>query len=218
MVHHMTLVEARRPVALSPAPARLLLSTLVGSAAAGVATSFAQGWLPPQAGSLANSAAPWCAVAFLSALVAARASTAVAAGPLALAALVAGYYLTSELRGLPVGMRTVAFWGLAAVVAGPVLGLAAYAVRHRRGLLAAAACGVPVGLLLGEGGYGLVVVADTTYPPYWWAEVISGVVLLAVLGAVRLRRPGSLAGAVVAAAGMATVVFTLLDADLLSLL
>ncbi len=214
----MTLVVDRRPVGRWPAPALLLLSTVVWSLVAGVATSFAQGWLPPQAGSLANSAAPWCAVAFLSALVAARASAAVTAGPLALAALVAGYYVTSDLRGQPVGLRTVAFWGLVAVVAGPVLGLAAYAVRHRRGLVAAAACGVPVGLLVGEGAYGLAVIADTTYPPYWWAEVVSGVVLLAVLGAVRLRRPGALAAAVVAAAGMATVVFTLLDTDLLGVL
>lgn len=214
----MTLADSRRSFGIAPTPVLLLLCTVVWSLAAGAATSFGQGWLPPEAGSLANSAGPWCAIAFLSALVAGRAAAALASASLALAALVAGYYLTSVLSGFPVGMRTVVFWGLAALVAGPVLGLAAYEVRHGRGLPVAAACGVPVGLLVGEGAYGLVVVADTTYPPYWWAEVLAGVVLLAVLGAVRLRRPRALASAVAAAAGVATVVFTLLNVDLLALL
>lgn len=109
----------------------------------------------------------------------------------------------------------VLFSGLAALVVGPVFGLAASVVRHGRGLLGAAACGVPAGPLVGEGAYGLVVDADTTNPSYWWAELVTGVVLLAVQGAVRLRRPGALAIAVVAAV-VATVVFTLFTVDVLT--
>jgi hypothetical protein len=35
------------------------------------------------------------------------------------------------------------------------------------------------GVLIGEGIYGLMQVADTTYPPYWWGEIVVGLLLLA---------------------------------------
>jgi hypothetical protein len=35
------------------------------------------------------------------------------------------------------------------------------------------------GVLIGEGAYGMTVIADPTYPPYWWAEAAVGVVLAA---------------------------------------
>ena len=40
-------------------------------------------------------------------------------------------------------------------------------------------------MLIGEGIYGLTQIADTTYPPYWWGEIVVGLILLLV-GARRL--------------------------------
>ncbi len=34
------------------------------------------------------------------------------------------------------------------------------------------------GVLIGEGAYGLAYIADTTYPPYWWGQIVVGLVLL----------------------------------------
>ena len=41
------------------------------------------------------------------------------------------------------------------------------------------------GILVGEGIYGLTQIADTTYPPYWWGEIVVGLILL-IVGARRL--------------------------------
>lgn len=42
------------------------------------------------------------------------------------------------------------------------------------------------GVLVGEGLYALTTIADTTYPPYWWGEIVAGLVLL--LAVARLRQ------------------------------
>ena len=80
------------------------------------------------------------------------------------------------------------FWGLAAVVVGPVLGLAAWSVRSRRPVLGPVTVGCVSGILIGEGLYGLTVVAGTTSSGYWIAQIVVG---LSVLGGVlTLRFPG----------------------------
>jgi hypothetical protein len=38
--------------------------------------------------------------------------------------------------------------------------------------------GVVSGVLVGEGIYGLTRIANTTFPPYWWGEILVGLVLL----------------------------------------
>jgi Family of unknown function (DUF6518) len=52
-------------------------------------------------------------------------------------------------------------------------------------VLAALGVGAMSGVLVGEGVYGLRYIADTTYPRYWWGEIVVG---LALLGWVALRR------------------------------
>jgi len=59
------------------------------------------------------------------------------------------------------------------------------------------------GVLIGEGIYGLAFIADTTYPPYWWAETFVGALLAAWVVS---RRPNRLQTAAVAlAVGTLTV-------------
>jgi hypothetical protein len=166
--------------------------TLVAiSLALGALTAYAQGWLPSGVASLANSAAPWCLCAFAFGASTPRRLAAGWYGSLTLLALVVGYYGTNELlRGYPSSGTYVAFWSLAAVLAGPLLGVGGCAVRHERGLLAAAGAGGVGGLLVAEGIHGLTVVAATTSTTYWWCEIVLGCALWAWLAATRLRSPG----------------------------
>jgi hypothetical protein len=91
------------------------------------------------------------------------------------------------VRGYPASTTYVAFWSLAAIVAGPFLGVGGCAVRHERGLLAAAGVGGVGGLLVAEGIFGLTVNVATTSTTYWWGEIVLGCGLWAWLGATRLR-------------------------------
>jgi hypothetical protein len=169
----------------------------------GVLTAYSQGWLPDQVNSFANSSGSWALAAFALAFLAHNPWRAALFGVLALAMLLAGYVLGNNLRGYPTGTSTTIFWGLAAALAGPVLGLAAYWVRYRTPALAAIGAGMMSGVLVGEGIYGLTALNSSdgySHPGYWWSEIVVGVVLLLGLGAVRFRavRPAFLALAVCA--------------------
>ena len=207
------------------APQRsLAVLSLVAAAglALGVLTAYAQGWLPGEVGSLANSSGAWTVIAFGLAWWAAarRSGTAVVvvAGALALLALLAGYVLGADVRGYPSSTALMVFWGAAAVVVGPVIGLAAAWVRSGPPVRAALGAGAVAGVLVGEGAYGLRYIADTTYPPYWWGSIVVGVLLLAaVVGARRFpARAAAVAVVVTAVVGAAFVL--IYSADLISVL
>ncbi len=169
----------------------------------GVLTSYAQGWLPQEVGSVANSSGSWALIAFLLALLAASSRIAAACGVLALAALLLGYVLGAGVRGYPQSSGTIIFWGLAAGLVGPFLGLGARWVRAGPPTLAALGAGGMSGALVGEGVYGLRYIADSTYPPYWWGQIVVGVALLGWVAARRFRRLVPLALSAVVALGVA---------------
>ncbi len=181
-------------------------------------TAYAQGWLPEEVGSLANSSGSWALVAFGLALLTTGAAIAVTCGSLALLALLAGYVLGAGIQGFPSSKSLIIFWGLAAVVAGPSLGLSAHWVRSGRPTLAALGAGAVAGVLIGEGVYGLRYIADTTYPPYWWTEVAIGVVLLCAVAVHRLRHPRYVGLSVVTAVTVAIAFVGVYSQNLISLL
>jgi len=148
-------------------------------------TAYAQQWLPEQLGSLANSAGPWVLIAFLLALLANRPVLAALAGAAALFMLLAGYVIAANIRGYESSTALLVFWGTAAVLVGPFVGLAAYWSRSGGPGLVACGAGLIGGLLIGEAVYGLVVIGDTTHPPYWWGQLAAG---LFVLGGVASAR------------------------------
>jgi hypothetical protein len=156
---------------------RSLSVVLVTGFALGVLTSFGQKLLPDELSSFANSSGSWSLVAFLLALRAPRPALALVGGALALWGLLAGYIVASELRGFAVSSWLVTFWGAAGLVAGPLLGLAAWWVRNGTAAQAGLGAGALAGVLVGEGAYGLTVVGDTTEPEYWWLQVGAGVVV-----------------------------------------
>ena len=152
----------------------------------GVLTAYAQGSLPEQIGSLANSSGSWALVAFLLAMSTTTPVAGSVAGALSLVALLGGYIVGAGLRDFPSSTSLVVFWGAAAMLVGPLLGLGGYLVKNRRGPLAAIGVGAMSGVLIGEGAYGLSYIADTTYPPYWWGSIGVGLTLLSVVAVQRL--------------------------------
>lgn len=195
-VDHMIPMSLRseRSVVVSEVPARASVArplfafalSVTAALLLGVLTAYAQGWLPDEFRSLANSAGAWALVAFLLALLSPGASIAAASGAASLGALLLGYVVGSAAQHATSATSVVAFWGLAALVAGPLLGLSAHWVRSRAPALSGLGVGVIAGVLIGEGVYGLTYIADTTYPPYWVVEAVVGV---AFLVAFAIRRP-----------------------------
>ncbi len=206
----MHTMMSRRPVVL------MAMVGLLGLAL-GVLTAYGQEWLPREAGSLANSAGSWALAAFLLAFFATGPRVAAACGALTLTALLAGYVLGAGVRGFPSGSALIVFWGLAAVFVGPLMGLGAHWVRSGRRTLAAVGAGGMGGVLIGEGAYGLTYVADTTFPPYWWGEIVVGAVLLCVIAARRLRRPLPVVLSVTVGAAVAAAFVVVFSGDLISI-
>jgi hypothetical protein len=160
-----------------------ILLCAIGGVTVGVLTSLAQGGvLPPAIASLANSAGAWTAAAFLLALPNRRPRLGIILGPIALGAMLAGYDLATVARGFAVSSSTIVFWGLAAVVVGPVLGVGAAWARGPEPRRVALGVAPLAGILIGEAIYGLTFVADTTDARYWIGQAIVGVVAIAWVG------------------------------------
>lgn len=182
----VTTLERPTPRLRLPLPFAAARLAVVGIAALliGGATSFGQTFLPAEAASLANSVAGWTVPTVVLVFVTARSFTeAAVAGALSFVALTIGYALLSSLRGYPFDPTT---WAIVGLVAGPVVGAATFALR-RSPMHAAVGGGLLAGILVGEGVYGLTVVAATTSPVFWWAAIAAGVALLVAVAALRLR-------------------------------
>lgn len=160
----------------------------------GVLTSFGQQYLPEELHAVANSAASWSLIAFTTAAYAvparfdalAQSSTRrwVASALVAMAALwllLAGYIVASELRGYATGNSLVIFWGLAGLAVGPVLGVAAHAVRRGALVPSAIGTGLVAGVMLGESLHGVTTIGDSTSPVYWTLQAIGALVLLTAI-------------------------------------
>ena len=85
-------------------------------------------------------------------------------------------------------------------------------------MAAAAGVGVVSGLLVREGAWARRAVGDTTYPPYWWAELAAGLVLLVGAAGWRLRSLPEIAVATALTTITAVVVAMMLDLDLIRFL
>lgn len=191
----------RPPRLLQPAPTAAVRVAIVVVAAFGLgaATSFGQLLLPPEFAPLANSASGWAMPTALLVFVVARGyGEAAIGGALAFVALTIGYAVASGWRGIVFDPVT---WAVIGLLTGPVVGTAAHAVR-RPVRPAAIGAGVLAGILVGEGVYGLTVVADTTSPVYWWIAIALGAALVTAV-AVRIRSVGAAVSMVVVTAGVA---------------
>ena len=175
------------------------LLVVVAALGLGALTDLGQSWLPQSTASLANSGGSWAAVAFVLALLATGTGRAMLWGLLGLAGLVGGYYATGILRDVAESPGSIRFWMLAAVIAGPLLGLAASWVRRGSPVAAALGAGAAAGLLGGESVYGLTAIAGSTSSLYWTIQLAIAVVLLIALDAWRVREPAPVVLSVVTA-------------------
>jgi hypothetical protein len=195
--------------ATAPASPSALLTPLGAAVGAGLLTgfltSYAQGLLPHGLAPLANSAGSWSLVAFLLGMLSPRPWVSAIAGALSLAAMVLGYDIASVLRGFSASPGGTFFWLTAAALVGPVLGWGGNALRTRS-RLAPLAAGAMSGVLVGEGVYGLLYIADTTSPVYWSCSIAVGA---AFLGWAAIRRcPAPRPRSLALAGGTAAVVAT----------
>lgn len=178
---------------------------LAVSIALGGATSLAQGLLPRALQPFANSASGWTILTALLVWTARRGlllSAFLGAG--SFVALVLGYSWVSNQRGFPFSPL---FWSAIGVLVGPWVGVAAAAL-HQRGRWAAAGTGVLAGILVGDGVYGLTMLAATTGQTYWVIVGSLGVALLVTMAVRRLRD----ARLVLLAIGSAAAVALLMNA------
>jgi hypothetical protein len=159
----------------------------LGGAGVGVLTSFGQTSLPFELSPLANSAGSWSLATFLLALVEVVPRRAAILGGIALATMLAGYAVATQLRGFAVGTPLLVFWGFASIAVGPALGVGSAWFRGRDEVRIAAASALIAGILVGEGMYGLTVVADTTPALYWVGEFVVGLGLAVLAFVWRLR-------------------------------
>lgn len=152
----------------------------------GALTSFGQTWLPFNLSPLANSAGTWVAVAFGLCLPNRAPRRGVVFGTVALASMLGGYVIVSELREFPTSSSMILFWTAAAVVVGPVLGIGAAWANSTSELQAGLAFSPLIGVLLGEGIHGLTAIADTTPAVYWICQILVALGLALVIAVVKL--------------------------------
>jgi hypothetical protein len=148
---------------------------LLGSLVVGALSSLGQQYLPDWLRSLANSAGGWSAFVFLLVwLSRGRPLLGALLGLVAFEVMLEGYGVVSGLRGYFYAAPFSTLYAKAALVAGPLLGVAAsltrYGTRPWR-LIGVAMLSV---LLMGEGAYGLVRLLDSTSPVYWTIELVAG--------------------------------------------
>jgi hypothetical protein len=167
-----------------------LVAIPFASLALGFATSYAQTVLPSAFASFANSASGWT-ILTAALVLQARPTLGIGAlaGAVSFVCLVLGYTLASELRGYA---YTPALWLVVSLVAGPLVGAAAAAMRHPSRVTAAVGALAIAAVLAADGVRGLTVLAGSTSPVYWTLMVVLGLALV-VWAAIQLfaRRRGA---------------------------
>ena len=131
------------------------------ASAIGILTQVGQSVLPDGWSQAANAISPWLFVAFL---VGSRMPDhwwAAAAGVATLVLAMVGYYAMTELRyGIGGGTNSLIFWGVGAIVGGPVFGIAGLSWRVGRLRERASAIGLVAAVAIAEGVYHAVVLAE----------------------------------------------------------
>lgn len=176
---------------------RALLVLVVG-VGTGVVTQVLQSVLPTGWSQAANAISPWLLVAFLVGSVMPDRTSAVLAGAATLVLALVGYYATTMIRyGIGGGTSSLVFWGLGAIVGGPVFGLAGHTWRTGEHRYRAIALGLLTAAFLAEAGYHLVVLSE---PPVAAGFAIAGLLVPLVFGRSRQDRLGAYVAAVPALA------------------
>jgi hypothetical protein len=103
-----------------------VLTVVALGLAVGAATAVLQSYLDHPWASLVNAASPWVSPAFVVGTLWRRIPAAAIAGAAVCALELVGYYATDSARGYPASHAELVFWGVCAVVGGPVFGAAGW--------------------------------------------------------------------------------------------
>jgi hypothetical protein len=146
----------------------------------GVITEIGQGLLPDGFSQIANSISPWLLVAFLLGSRMPDRRWAAAAGFGTLAFALIGYYALTQLRfGYGGSTGSLVLWSIAAIVGGPVFGVAGWTWRVEDGWRRAAAIGLLAAVAIAEGFYLIAIIPE---PAVGAGFVIVGLCVPLVLG------------------------------------
>jgi hypothetical protein len=172
---------ADRPAGLLTVPwPGVLVVALVGLAT-GVLTQLGQGLLPDGWSQIANSISPWLLVAFFVGAALPTVRWAAVAGVAVLLLAVVGYYAMIQLRyGYGGGTGSWVLWGLAALVGGPVFGVAGrWWLAPRSSWRRAAAIGLVGAVFVAEGAYLVLILPE---PAVGIGFALVGLVMPLLLG------------------------------------
>jgi hypothetical protein len=171
---------------------------VVAGLTTGVLTQVGQGALPDGWSQAANAISPWLLVAFLVGSTMPDTPRAAAAGFGTLLLALVGYDAMILVRyGYGPSVGSLVFWGLGALVGGPVFGVAGRAWRTGSPRPRAAALGLLVAVAVAEGIYNAVVLE---HPAVGAGFVLAGLLVPLVLGRSREDRVGAYVAAVPALA------------------
>jgi hypothetical protein len=141
---------------------RLVIVAAVGLLV-GVVTQIGQSVLPNGVSQAANAISPWLLAAFLLGSQMPDRRWAAAAGFGVLVFALVGYYGMIQLRyGYGGSTGSLAFWGLGALVGGPLFGVAGWSWRSGAGWRRAAAIGLLAAVPIAEGIYLTRILPDVT--------------------------------------------------------
>jgi len=133
----------------------------VAGLAAGVATQLGQGLLPDGWSQAANAISPWLLVAFLLGSRMPDRRWAALAGIAALVLALVGYYAMVQVRfGYGASTSSLLLWGSAALVGGPVFGIAGWSWRFETAWRRAVAIGLLAACAIAEGVYLVRILPD----------------------------------------------------------
>lgn len=126
----------------------------IAGLATGILTQFGQSILPDGWSQAANAISPWLIVAFLVGSRMPDRRWAAGAGIATLLLALVGYYAMTQLRyGIGGSTGTLLFWGLGAVIGGPVFGIAGLTWRTGPARRRALAIGLVAAVAIAEGLY-----------------------------------------------------------------
>jgi Family of unknown function (DUF6518) len=162
-------------------PALLLALGGMAGFVLGVVTSLGQGIADGEWNTLVNSGAVWSLAAFIVGAFGTANLPAVGMGITTLLGAVAGYYVSATIKlDFASAFSGIIFWGLVAVVAGPLFGLAGYWWRNKTCWQHRLAIGFLGGVFAGEGVYTLLSIPHK--PISGWVMLAFGLLVPLVLG------------------------------------
>jgi MFS family permease len=166
---------------ISRRPAVLVVVAAIAGLALGIFTFLGQGIANDEWNTLVNSGAVWSLAAFIVGAFGTFDLLAVGVGITTLLGAVAGYYVSATIKlGFESAFSGIIFWGLVAVVAGPLFGLAGYWWRNKARWQHMLAIGFLGGIFAGEGVYTLLLIPHK--PISGWVMLVFGLLVPLVLG------------------------------------